>query len=221
MSNRRPNKKSNRRLIKILHRFIPLLLLMLLTACVSQTTPPVTVYTIAPQWEYNTQPDQKVSHYNKAVLKILPIHSIDAFTSRNIIYTDNYSNKQYTQNPYIYSRWSDAPVNMLQTMFQVQLEKSGQFKAVIASTSSARADLSLECTLYDFSHHLNPDNTSNGVVRVGCYLINNKNRSVLAHQQLLASIPSQTENAQGAVMALHQAANKISVQLLNWLSSIN
>ncbi len=201
---------------RMLNKFAPFLLI-LLTACVSQTTPPVTVYTITPQWEDNTKSNQEASNYNMSVLKILPIRSIDAFTSRNIIYTD----KQYSQNPYIYSRWSDAPVKMLQTMFQVQLEKSGQFKAVLASTSSARASLNLECTLYDFSHHLNPDNTSNGVVRVGCYLINNKNRSVLAHQELLAFIASPTENAQGAAMALNKAVNEVSVQLLNWLSSIN
>ncbi len=207
----------NRTLNKMLKSFTPLLLLMLLTACVSQTTPPVTVYTIAPHWNDNPESNQQARSTNKAVLKISPIRSTEAFTSRNIIYTD----KQYSQNPYIYSRWSDAPVKMLQTMFQVQLEKNGQFKAVLASTSSASASLSLECTLYDFSHHLYPDNTSKGVIRVGCYLINNKNRSVLAHQELVASIPSPTENAQGAAMALNKAANEVSVQLLNWLASIN
>ena len=208
------NRMSNR----TLNKFIPLFLLMLLTACVRQTTPPVTVYTISPQWnDDNTESIQQLRSTNKSVLKISPIRSTDAFTSRNIIYTD----KQYSQSPYIYSRWSDAPVQMLQTMFQVQLEKKGQFKAVLASTSSARASLSLECTLYDFSHHLNPDNTSKGVIRVGCYLINNNNRSVLAHQELVASIPSQTENAQGAAIALNKAANEVSVQLLNWLARIN
>ncbi len=196
--------------------FFILVLNILITACASQTTLPITVYTVAPQWEDNTGLGNKPEITNQAVLKISPIRSTDTFTSRNIIYTD----KNYSRNHYVYSQWSDAPVKMLQTLFQVQLEKSRQFKAVLSSTSIARADLSLECTLYDFSHHINPNNSSNGIIRAGCHLINNKTRTVLASRELMSSMPSQTENAQGAAIALNKAANEVSIKLLNWLASI-
>lgn len=193
------------------------ILSILLTACVGSTIKPVTIYTIAPQWDSNKQTSTAANHTSNIVLKISPIRSTEAFSSRNIIYTD----KLHSRNYYIYSQWSDAPVRLLQTLFQVTLEKSGQFKAVLAPASAARANQLLECTLYDFSHHINNNKISTGVVRAACALIDYKSRKVLASKDFVAIIPTVTENAQGAAVALNKAANSLSAQLLDWLSSKN
>ncbi len=190
---------------------------VLLTACVSHTSPPVNIYTISPQWNSDKPALPASDNSKKTVLKLSPIRSSEAFTSSNIIYSD----EQHSRNHYIYSQWSDAPVRLLQILFQVSLENSGQFKAVLPPASSARATQILECTLYDFSHHINSNGSSSGVIRAGCFLIDHKSRTVLATKELVSIIPSATKNAQGAASALNKAANSVATKLVNWLSGQN
>ncbi len=195
--------------------FVLFIISIVLSACVSQPAPPVNIYTVSPQWDDNKAALQKPNHSKKTVLKISPIRSSEAFTSHNIVYSD----KHNSRNHYIYSRWSDAPVKLLQILFQVRLEKSGQYKAVLPPGSSARSSRILECTLYDFSHHINNNGSSTAVLRIGCLLIDNNSRRVVASKELASIIPAASENAQGATSALNKAANAVATKLVHWLAS--
>ena len=107
---------------------------------------------------------------------------------------------------------------MLLAVFQQAIEMSGNFKAVLPTASRARPDLLLESTLFDFSHHINENGTSSGVIRISVNLVDNRTRQVIANKVLSASVPASKQNAAAAVEALNKAAASIVGQLLDWLS---
>ena len=192
---------------------IPLVFLCLLTGCVTETIPPADIYTILPEWG-NSKTQTEGQTNSSLTIKLAQVRAPGAITGTEILYTDAH----YGRNSYAYSRWNDAPSILMQTLFQVALEESGLFKAVVPPTSVAETDLLLESTLLDLSHHVKDDGTSEGVIRVRFYLIDNKTDTVSATQAFVSRVPASTKNAQGAVEALNQAATKVAHQLVNWLA---
>ncbi len=173
-----------------------------------RTVPPVHVYTISPDRAL-----AKGVRRGPLTIKLAPVRGMQALYGTKVLYTDT----EYSQESYAYSRWSDAPARLLQMLFQTVLQKEGPFKAVLPPTSSAEADLLLESTLYDFSHHLNGDGTSDGVIRVRFYLIDNREKTVIATREFSSRVPALSCNARGAVVALNRAATEIASELVSWL----
>lgn len=101
-------------------------LLCLLAGCVTQSVAPADIYTISPEWgDRRTRAErEKKSHL---IIKLAPVRATQALTGTEIIYTD----ARHSRNSYAHSRWSDAPVRLLQTLFQVALEENGRFGAVV------------------------------------------------------------------------------------------
>ena len=108
---------------------------------------------------------------------------------------------------------------MMQGLFQQALEMSGEFSAVLPPASRARPDLVLEGALFDFSHHIESNGTSSGVIRLSVNLVDNRTKQVVASKALLASVPSREQNAVSAVAALNDAAASIVRELLEWLKT--
>ncbi len=189
------------------------ILFCLLAGCATKTVPPADIYTISPEWDSNSA-QEETENKNSTIIKIALVRGTRALTGTEILYTD----ARYGQNSYAYSRWSDAPVRLLQILFQVAVEKSGWFGAVVPSTSASEADLLLESTLYDFSHHINDDETSDGVVRVRFYLIDNTTKTVTATKEFVSCVPASLQNAQGAATALNKAATNVARDLVSWLA---
>ena len=193
--------------------FMILALLCLLAGCVTRSVPPAHIYTISPEWGDNRALAKGVKRC-PLIIKLAPVRGTRALYGTKILYTD----AQYSQDSYAYSRWSDAPVRLLQILFQAALEKSGRFRAVVPPTSASEADLLLESTLYDFSHHINNDGTSDGVVRVRFYLIDNRKKTVMATKEFVSRVPALSCNARGAVAALNKAATNVAHDLASWLA---
>lgn len=188
-------------------------LFCLLTGCATQSVPSADIYTISPEWgesSVRAEGEEK----GRLVIKLAPVRATRAFVGSEIIYTD----EQYDWNSYAYSRWSDAPVRLLQTLFQVALEKSDLFGAVLPPTSVSEAELLLESTLLDLSHHIKDDGTSEGVVRVRFYLINNSTKTVTATKEFVSRVPASSQSAQGAAGALNKAAINVAGDLTRWLT---
>ena len=187
--------------------------LYLLTACATNNSQPINTYSIASSSFQSTaqqQPEQK----GALIIKLAPLRSMPSLSGTSIQYSDS----QHGHNSYAYSRWSDAPVKMLQVLFQQTLERTGQFAAVVSPTSALREDWLLEGTLYDFSHHLHKDGTSSGVIKVRFYLVDKTTKIVIATKELHAQEPATSQNAKAAVAGLSRAALAISHDLAQWLS---
>jgi cholesterol transport system auxiliary component len=106
---------------------------------------------------------------------------------------------------------------MLLLTFQEALEKSGRYMAVVPYSSQSKSDLLLESTLFDFSHRINDDGTSDDVLRLSFNLIDNKTKRIIASRDFLSVIPATQQNVEGAVSALNKAVNKLTLERLEWL----
>jgi len=186
---------------------------ILLAGCATKSVPPAHIYTISPEWG-DSRAQVEREKKSSLIIKLAPVCATRAFTGTEILYTD----VRYGRNSYAYSRWSDAPVRLLQILFQVAIEESGWFGAVVPPTSASGADLLLESTLYDFSHHINDDGTSDGVVRVRFYLIDNTAKTVTATKEFVSCVPASSQNAQGAATVLNKAATNVARDLVSWLA---
>jgi ABC-type uncharacterized transport system auxiliary subunit len=89
---------------------------------------------------------------------------------------------------------------------------------VIPPTSISKADFLLESTLLDLRHDIHDDGTSEGIIRVRFYLINNTTRTVTATKEFVSRIQASTQNAKGAVKALNEAATNVARDLVTWFS---
>ncbi len=194
--------------------WIALFLLLSLTACIPERImPPPEIYTLSPQWGDNKQPD-KTHLKNTAVIKLAPIYAPQDLTSTEILYSDT----QFSRNRYAFSRWNDAPTKLLQSLIQVRLEQSNLFQAVIPAISASKTDLILETTLQDLSHRIHKDGSSEGIIRINFYLIDNSNNTVLATREFVSIVPASEQNARAAVVALNKAAQNIADDLVGWLA---
>jgi len=192
---------------------IVILCCMLTGGCMGKSVPPADIYTISAQWGKDRAP---VRDENKdaIIIKLAPIQASRAFNGTAILY----SKAQYDHNSYAYSRWSDAPVRLLRILFQAALEESGRFGAVVSPTSASEADFLIESTLFDFSHHIKGDGTSEGVVRIRFYVIDNTTKTVTATKEFVSRVQASSQNAQGAASALNKAATDVARNLVSWLT---
>ena len=183
-----------------------------LTGCVAEKLPPTSTYTLNPDLGV-VNSSVNTEQRSNSILMIGRIHSTHAFSGTDIIYTD----ERYGQNSYAYSRWSDSPTTMLLQIFQEALEKSGRYMAVVPYSSQSKSDLLLESTLFDFSHRINDDGTSDGILRMCFNLIDNKTKRVIASRDFVSNVPVTQQNAQGAVAALNKAVAALTQNLIEWL----
>lgn len=196
------------------------LVLAILTAltvtagCTGQKLPPVEIYTLEPEWRQG-DPD-RTEKKGSVIIQIAPVRGGGAFATTDILYSD----RPNSQHSYAYSRWREAPVRAMQTIFEVAVGKSGLFQAVLPPTSVAGADLLLESTLLELGHVLGDEGWSAGVVRVRFYLVDNRSRRVIATQELMATVKTVTVDARGATRAINQAALDLAGELEDWLKGV-
>ena len=189
-----------------------LALLIGLTGCVTEKLPPVSLYTLDPDLDAVKAP---VAGENTAgkILMLGRISSTQPYSGSEMLYSD----AQLRQNSYAYSRWSSPVTVMLLSVFEEALENSGRYRAVVPYSSQARSDLLLEGTLFDFSHHINKNGTSEGILKVSFKLIDSKTRQVITSRMFVSSVAASEANAAAAVMALNQAVTNVIRELLDWL----
>ncbi|HID97198.1 MAG TPA: hypothetical protein EYP57_03285 [Thermodesulfobacteriaceae bacterium] len=194
--------------------FSVLFLLLTMAGCITKSVPPPDVYTILPEWHDSATvlPAQQIR--NPIVVRMATIQAARTYTGTDIIYSDS----EYSRECYAYSRWNDSPVKLLRILFHAILERSGLFRAVVSPASSAGADLILEGRLYDFSHHVEDDGSSWGVVRVRFYLIDSETRTVTATKEFVSRAAAPSVDAHGAVAALNSAAREVAWELVTWLA---
>jgi cholesterol transport system auxiliary component len=188
-------------------------LLLGITGCAGEKLPPISTYTLSPDLD-TLQLSKGREKKPISILMLGQIRSAHIFKGRDIIYSDT----QYGQNSYAYSRWSDSPTTMLALIFQEALEKSAAYIAVVPYSSQSESDFLLESTLLDFSHNLNEDGTSDGFIRIRFNLIDNNTNRVITSRDFIASVPVPSpKNASGAVAALNKATAIVTQELINWL----
>lgn len=187
---------------------------VIIGGCAINTVPAIDSYTIniSCEMDRSSEPMVKLSK----VLKISIPKSTTAIMSQDILYQE----KEFIQNPYAHSRWSDSPNKMLASLFLFCVNKNSVFKSVLPSYSKGKADFLLESTLLEFYHHVNPDGSSEGRVRAGFYLIESQSGEVVAINEFYSKVDAETLDAKGGVRALNEASKLVAISLTQWLSSL-
>lgn len=196
--------------------FISILLVLLLQGCALKQLPVTDVYTVAHSLDEVSNPTTSGITAKKQrrlhTLKLAPMQGVSSFSVTDLIYRD----ARFGQNKYAYSRWSDAPVRLMQTYFQVALEQSQLFMAVVPPTSVSDSDYLLESVLLDFSQHFK-EGYSQGVIRMHFYLINLHTKKIIAGKEFITIVRASSNNAAGAALALNQGTANIVRDLVSWL----
>jgi cholesterol transport system auxiliary component len=176
-------------------------------------SPAIDVYTLSQQMVLTTTASE-IKASKSMILALSPIQSPQGLLSTGIIYRDT----DYGFNSYAYSRWSDNPSKLLASYLQQSLAQSQYISAVIPVGSRADADLLLEATLVDFSHHIQANDAgSTGVVSIIFYLINQRDKTLLATTQFTKEVTADQNNARHATIAINQASQFVAVALQAWL----
>lgn len=196
-----------------------ILAVVFMTACSIVTptpdlSPSIDIYTLESD---STEIEMNVESTatDAITLALDSIRSSRSFMATDIIYRE----KAYSYNSYTYSRWEDSPTKLVAFLLQQSLQKSKHIAAVIPVGSSSKADLLLEATLLDFSHHVNGDGTSTGVVTAIFYLVEPNTKIVLANKEFTSTIEVEQHNAMGAATAINKASNEMAASLRIWLES--
>jgi len=176
-------------------------------------SPEIDVYTLSQQMELTTTPSE-LKGSKAVILALSPIRSPQGLLNTAIIYRDS----DYGFNSYAYSRWSDNPSKLIANYLQQSLAQSQHISAVIPVGSRADANLLLEATLVDFSHHIHAnDASSTGVVSIIFYLINQNDKTLLSTTQFTKEVTADQNNAKHATIAINQASQLVAVALQAWL----
>ncbi len=149
------------------------------------------------------------------VLKVMPVRGDAPFTGTGILYRDS----PHGLETYAFSRWSDAPVQMVETYLVNVLEGSDLFRAVLPSWSESRSDIVLETVVTDFSLHVDDDSRPSAVVAIRFFLIDKKSGKLLATERFVSKRPAQCPGAGCAVDAINRALYSLVHELVLWLGS--
>ena len=192
-----------------------LCLCVLITSCsFRKVTPAVKSYFIASKPVTASRANSGKS-LSPLTLKLLLVQGPIPFKTTRIYYQE----ASFSLNSYAFSRWATPPSVMLQMKLVRCLEAAAIFQTVLPSTAKARADLFLDTTLYDFSHHI-CSGSSEGVIMVEFRIVDTLSKKVVSSFATTVRKTTPTPDAPGAVAALNHAAETLGRELVHWLKGV-
>ncbi len=199
-----------------MHKYYGLLaiiMIIVLGGCSSKTGKSIDVYTL----KYQAYPTENISlpKTNK-ILKIILPESSKEIQHNKILY----AKMPQQREAYAYSRWSDTPNHMIEQFLVSHLNHSGLFRAVIPSTSQIKPQWILESNIDDFYHYFEDKSEAFSIIKIQFYLINKKDKRLIAKHHISIKIPSSTLDAKGGVQAFHLGLEKVAKELQLWLKNL-
>ena len=122
------------------------------------------------------------------------------FDSQRIIYVRQAHQLEY----FAHSEWVDTPARMLAPLIVAALDRSGRFRAVIATPTAASADLRLDTEIVRLQHQFGAT-PSQVRLTLRATLSDNATRQVLAQADLDQRADAPSEDAYGGVIAANRA----------------
>ncbi len=176
----------------------------------SVKTATVHTYVLNPSFHYG-----KLSHspYSTKSVKVSYPTNIKGKSSSSIYF----SYSRIEQGSYQAANWSTSSSQLLTSIIIRALEHGKVFKSVIDYTSLANADYLLESEVYDFYHKVRK-NLSVSIFSIRFDLIDTNDNLVVKSKKFSYEIPTKTVNAIGYVNATNRAMEKLSADLVKWLS---
>ena len=130
------------------------------------------------------------------------------FDTRRIVYL----RQPHELEAFAYSEWVDSPAQMLAPLIAQALERSGAFRAVLRAPTAATAELRLDTELIRLQHEflVLPSRVR---LTLRAVLVDTATRRVAAWREFDTSVPSQSEDPYGGVVAANRAARELLADL--------
>lgn len=180
------------------------LLLLGLAGCAALPSPPVAVETFLLSVPY---PGPR-GGAGPLLLVTMP-KATAGFERSGIAYRRSPARLDY----YAESEWADEPARLLEPLLVAAIEASGGFEAVVSMNTGIGAALRLDTEILRLDHDL-VGSPGRGRVSLRARLIDVARGRVLATRVFDASVPSLSDDAEGAVAAINSALARVLGQVV-------
>lgn len=172
-------------------------------------TPPPSFYTLelARDGAANASPALAGAE-SAPVLVVRPPHAAAGYDSQRILYQREAHKLEY----FAHSEWVDTPARMLTPLLVAALERSGAFRAVALTPSSAAGDIRLDTEVLRLQQDFT---TRPSRVRFAlrATLVEERSRRVLAWREFESEAPAGSDDPAGGVAAANLAVQSALANL--------
>jgi cholesterol transport system auxiliary component len=137
-------------------------------------------------------------------LIVNPPHGAAGFDSRRMIYLREPHERAY----FAHNQWVDTPARMLAPLLTSALQRSGAFRAVVQTPSTAAGELRLDTDVIRLQQEF-MQKPSAVRFTLRAVLTDNSTRRVLGSREFEAVVPAPSDNPQGGVLAANDAVHKV------------
>jgi len=187
--------------------------LFLLLGC-TPTTPKATEYRLNLKMQTEPLSEQKCK---KDSLKVGQSFSANALKSLDM----HYGLGEYKRLVFSQALWAESPNKAITMAITKYIREIKLFKNVQISKSRSRNGLLLETDIEDFMQYFSEDEKSSYAnVRISFTLIDSKNSQVISTKTFSQKERVMSNNANGGVIALNKAVEKLLQESGKWLSGV-
>ena len=186
---------------------VSIVALLLFSAC--SKAPVLKLYTLdVPQTNSVTY-----SPYHLKTIKVTYPQSLKEQFTQKMNFSYSLSDRGTYQN----SQWSNTMGKLLQGTLIDILEKSRLFNAVLSDTSTLQENYRLESNIFAFEHRVR-GKLSHSVVSIQFTLIDADSGKLVKSKRFSYQEPTSSTDAKGYAIATNVIIDKLSKDLLEWLS---
>jgi cholesterol transport system auxiliary component len=127
--------------------------------------------------------------------------------------------RPYEVNYYAFNQWADTPARLLHRIMVENLDKSGQWSAVLQIPSALQAQYRLDCDnlILEQQFFSRP---SRARLALRAQIIETKSQRILASRYFEYLEDAPTDDAYGGVLAANHAAAKLITEMADWLETV-
>jgi cholesterol transport system auxiliary component len=114
---------------------------------------------------------------------------------------------------YAASEWADEPARLIEPLIIAATEASGAFEAVVSAGTGLAAEIRLDTEIMRIEHELQSA-PSQGRLTLRAQLVDVARGRVIGTQRFDASVPSRSDDAEGAVAAINTALARVMERMV-------
>jgi len=203
--------------LKKILRLVRVSLLLLSAACSfgpTETTAPRT-YFLNPELSW-TNPQGRSERIGTSVLLITQPKPQAGFDTARMAYLL----RPYEISYYAVNQWAETPARILHQIMVENLDKTGLWSAVLQTPGAVPAQYRLDCDNLVLEQQF-LSRPSRVRLALRAQLSETKKQSILGSRNFAVVETAPSEDAYGGVIAANHAAEKLLVQMAEWLATIS
>jgi ABC-type uncharacterized transport system auxiliary subunit len=169
--------------------------------------------------QYAIEDNTKVIKETKAVNKVLKISRLKSpeYIQNSSIW---YQNSSFEMNSYLYAKWNEDFVNMIENNIASTVYDSGLFKSTFTKYSKIRADLLLEGEIIESLQKIGSDGSAEVSFSIRLYLIDSENSKLIGSKEFVYLKKCTDVNVKGAVIAYNEIVKNLNKDVVIWLKTL-